>query len=105
MVDFKVNEFGEIVRNGVNPVLKKAPEEEIYAEYHKLVYDLSHPERFSVEEYEQKKKRRLEIEQSGIELNDDNALKFKMAQLKLKTKGSNNAALMAGIAKFKKQND
>lgn len=107
MSDFKVNEFGEIVRNGVVSVGKKTSEEEIYEEYQKLVYDLSHPERFSIEEYEQKKKRRIEIEQSGADIGNKNAVAFEIAKRKMQNKGkkTDNSALLAGIARFKKQND
>ena len=107
MADFKINEFGEIIRDGVAPHREKTPEEEIYEEYHKLVYDLSHPERFSGEEYEQKKKRRTEIEQSYPDFSNNKSVEFKLAQLKLKKKTSQqgNDVLFANIAKFKKQND
>ena len=106
MADFKINEFGEIIRDGAIPVREKTSEEEIYEEYTKLVYDLSHPERFSTEEYEQKKKRRAEIEQSGTDIGDNKAVAFEIAKIKSqnKTKQNDNSALLAGIARFKKQN-
>ena len=102
----KINEFGEIIRDGAEmQPTDISPEQEIQNEYNKLVYDLSHPERFSAEEYEQKKKRRTEIEQSGVKLSDDKSLAFKMAQLKVKAKLSgDNKTLLAGITRFKKQN-
>ena len=102
----KINEFGEISRdNSEMPNTDISPEQALQNEYNKLVYDLSHPERFSSAEYEQKKKRRVEIEQSGVKLSDDKSVAFKMAQLKVKAKSSgDNNVLLAGIANFKKQN-
>lgn len=103
----KINEFGEIIRDESVPAREQTPEEKAYEEYTKLVYDLSHPERFSVEEYEQKKARRTELEQSGLLTNDDKSVQFKIAQLKMQIKSqqNDNSVLSAGIARFKKQND
>ncbi len=65
---YTIDEDGVIHRDGNSaPVFKNATEDLLYEEYNKLVYDLSHPERFSPEEYKQKQKRRAEIEQSGYD--------------------------------------
>jgi hypothetical protein len=84
---YEIDEFGIIHRTEDDmPEIKKTEAEKIYEEYNKLVYDLSHPERFSAEEYEQKKRRRTEIENSGADLGNKNAVNYKMAELKLKLK-------------------
>jgi len=84
---YEIDEFGIIHRSEDEmPEMKKTEAEKIYEEYNKLVYDLSHPDRFSAEEYEQKKLRRAEIENSGIDLGNKNAVNYKMAELKLKLK-------------------
>ena len=65
---YQIDENGVIHRDSNSaPVFKRATEDLLYEEYNKLVYDLSHPERFSPEEYKQKQKRRAEIEQSGYD--------------------------------------
>ena len=77
---FRIDEDGVIHRDDdAVRVFKKSTKDLLYEEYNKLVYDLSHPERFSVEEYEQKKKRRAEIEQGGYDFvkNDVNLDLFK----------------------------
>ena len=65
---YQIDENGVIHRDDDNvPVFKKATEDLLYEEYNKLVYDLSHPERFSPEEYKQKQERHAEIEQGGYD--------------------------------------
>ena len=96
---FIIDEDGTIHRNVAVPAFKKATEDLLYEEYNRLVYDLSHPERFSQEEYELKKKRRKEIEQSGYDFvkNDVNLDNFK-------TKDSDGFPLDL-VAKFKQRNN
>ncbi|MBQ6736666.1 MAG: hypothetical protein IJQ90_04255 [Alphaproteobacteria bacterium] len=65
---YQIDEDGVIHRDTDNiTVFRKSTEDLLYEEYNKLVYDLSHPERFSPEEYKQKQERRAEIEQSGYD--------------------------------------
>ena len=65
---YRIDENGVVHREGNSaPVFKNATEDLLYEEYNKLVYDLSHPERFSPEEYKQKQERRAEIEQGGYD--------------------------------------
>ena len=107
MDGFKIKEDGTIVRDGNNiSSQNNSPDHSLYNEYNKLVYEINHPERFSEEEIESKKARMHEIETSGVKLNDDKALKLKIAELKTQAKmsGENNI-LMSEIARYKKQND
>ena len=65
---YQIDEDGVIHRDTDNiTVFRKSTEDLLCEEYNKLVYDLSHPERFSPEEYKQKQERRAEIEQSGYD--------------------------------------
>ena len=65
---YQIDENGVVHRDGNSaPVFEKATEDLLYEEYNKLVYDLSHPERFSPAEYKQKQERRTEIEQGGYD--------------------------------------
>ena len=65
---YQIDEDGVIHRDTDNiTVFRKSTEDLLYEENNKLVYDLSHPERFSPEEYKQKQERRAEIEQSGYD--------------------------------------
>ena len=93
---YVIDEDGVIHRNV--PPFKKATEDLLYEEYNKLVYDLSHPERFSPEEYESKQKRRAEIEQGGYDF-----LKNDINFDALKT-GVNEGLPADLVAKFKQRN-
>jgi len=97
--DFYIDEDGVIHRNADGaPVFEKATEDLLYKEYNKLVYDLSHPERFSPNEYKQKQKRRAEIEQGGYDFvkNSVNVDAFKT--------GDSSGISPDLIAKFKQRN-
>ena len=97
---YRIDENGVVHREGNNaPVFKKATEDLLYEEYNKLVYDLSHPERFSPEEYKQKQERRAEIEQGGYDFvkSDFNPAMF--------AKGNSLGGISPDlIAKFKQRN-
>lgn len=97
---YTIDEDGVIHRSDDNiSVFKKTTEDLLYEEYNKLVYDLSHPERFSPEEYKQKQQRRTEIEQMGYDFvkNDFNPTAF--------AKGGYLGGLSPDlIAKFKQRN-
>ncbi|MBQ1927893.1 MAG: hypothetical protein II179_02390 [Alphaproteobacteria bacterium] len=96
---YLVDEEGVIHRDGVTvPAFKKATEDLLYEEYNKLVYDLSHPERFSPEEYKSKQKRRAEIEQGGYDFlkNDVNLDAFKT--------GKSEGLPLDLVANFKQRN-
>lgn len=108
MAEYKISDDGTIVyEDRVSLSSEKTPEEEMYAEYNKLVYDvIDHPERFTTAEIVAKKQRMKEIEESGVKLNNDKALKFKMARIPIKQQPVDGAnVLTAHIAKFKKEND
>jgi len=108
MADFTIKEDGVIVRNNINvPERDTSAEQELYAEYNRLVYEVvGHPDRFSPAELEIKKQRMKEIEKSGVRLNDNKAIKLKMAKLKTDAKISvNNSVFWESVAKFKKEND
>ena len=97
---YTIDEDGVIHRGGNDAsVFKKATEDLLYEEYNKLVYDLSHPERFSPEEYKQKQERRAEIEQSGYDFvkNDFNPSAFA-------TKNSVAGLSPDLVAKFRQRN-
>ena len=103
--DFYVNESGEIIRSGNvdNTVLDKAAER---AEYSQLEYEIfSHPERFSPEELQAKKKRFEELKQI-LEIDDD-GLTLKMAQrkLELKAKSADNSLLKNAMLQLKKNKE
>lgn len=97
---YQIDEDGVIHRDTDNiTVFRKATEDLLYEEYNKLVYDLSHPERFSPEEYKQKQERRAEIEQSGYDFvkSDFNPSAF--------AKGNSLGGISPDlIAKFKQRN-
>lgn len=108
MAEFTIKEDGVIIRNNANvPERDTSAEQKLYAEYNRLVYEVvGHPDRFSPAELETKKQRMKEIEKSGIRLNDNKALKLKLAQLKTESKISgNNKVFWESVAKFKKEND
>lgn len=108
MADFTIKEDGVIVRNNtIVPERDVSAEQDLYAEYNRLVYEvIGHPDRFTPVELEIKKQRMREIEKSGVQLNDNKALKLKMAQLKTDAKISgNNSVLWESVSKFKKEND
>ena len=108
MADFTIKEDGVIVRNNTNvPERDTSAEQRLYAEYNRLVYEvIGHPDRFSPTELETKKQRMKEIEKSGVRLNDNKALKLKMAKLKTDIKATtNNNAFWESVSKFKKEND
>ena len=97
--DFYIDEDGVIHRNADGgPVFEKATEDLLYKEYNELVYDLSHPERFSPDEYKQKQKRRAEIEQGGYDFlkNDVNLDAFKT--------GKSDGLPLDLVANFKQRN-
>ena len=103
MAEFKINEFGEIIRDGVNaqPSDDKA-EQDLYAEYTKLEYEIfTHPERWTVDELSNKKAR-FEILKQKLEIKKDDILA--VARKKLQGK-QDNSVLKQNIARFKKQND
>jgi len=94
-----IDEDGVIHRNDSDvPAFKKATEDLLYEEYNKLVYDLSHPERFSPEEYKSKQNRRAEIEQAGYDF-----LKNDLNSGALRTENSDGLSLDL-VAKFKQRN-
>ena len=96
---YTIDEDGVIHRDNNAHIIRKATEDLLCEEYNKLVYDLSHPERFSPEEYKQKQKRRTEIEQSGYDFvkNDFNPDAFT-------TKNSEFNLSPDLVAKFKQRN-
>ena len=97
---YQIDEDGVIHRDTDNiTVFRKSTEDLLYEEYNKLVYDLSHPERFSPEEYKQKQERRAEIEQGGYDFvkSDFNPSAF--------AKGNSLGGISPDlIAKFKQRN-
>lgn len=58
--DFVINSDGTVTRLNYTPVEKTA-EEKLESEYQQLVYDMSHPERFTADEMKQKSQRRAEL--------------------------------------------
>lgn len=58
--DFVINSDGSVTRKNYTPVEQTA-EDKLEAEYNQLVYDMSHPERFSADEMAQKSQRRAEL--------------------------------------------
>lgn len=59
--NFVVNSDGSVTRLDGDTTIKKTHEDELEAEYNKLVYDMSHPERFTPAEIEAKAQRRAEL--------------------------------------------
>ncbi len=103
--DFYVNESGEIIRKGNTDesVLDKTAER---TEYSQLEYEIfSHPDRFSQEELQAKKKRFEELKQI-LEI-DDEVLTLKMAQhkLELKAKSADNSLLKNAVLNLKKNKE
>lgn len=104
--DFYVNESGEIIRSGNvdNTVLDKAAER---AEYSQLEYEIfSHPERFSPEELQAKKKRFEELKQI-LEIKNETALSLIIAKrkLELKAKSADNSLLKNAMLQLKKNKE
>lgn len=102
MADFKINEFGEIIRNGVNTCrADDKTEQGLYAEYKKLEYEIfSHPERWTPKDLAAKRERVNFIKQK---LNIKETNPFVAARKKLANSG-NNSVLKQRIDAFKKQN-
>lgn len=104
--DFYVNESGEIIRSGNvdNTVLDKAAER---TEYSQLEYEIfSHPDRFSQEELQAKKKRFEELKQI-LEIENEKALPLLMAKrnLELKAKSADNSLLKNAMLQLKKNKE
>ncbi len=102
---FYVKETGEIIREGNHDesVLDKTAER---TEYSQLEYEIfSHPDRFSQEDLQAKKKRFEELKQI-LEIDDD-GLTLKMAQrkLELKAKSADNSLLKNAILNLKKNKE
>ena len=104
--NFYVNEFGEVIRKG-NPdesVLDKTAER---TEYSQLEYEIfSHPDRFSQEELQAKKKRFEELKQI-LEIKNDKALPLFLAKhkLELKSKSADNSLLKNAMLNLKKNKE
>jgi len=108
MADFTIKEDGVIVRNNTNvPERDISTEQELYAEYNNLVYEVfRHPDRLTPVELEMKKQRMREIEESGVKLNSDKVLELKKAQLKTEAKISGkNSVFWESVSNFNKEND
>lgn len=104
--DFYVNESGEIIRKGNHDksVLDKTAER---TEYSQLEYEIfSHPDRFSHEELQAKKKRFEELKQI-LEIENENALPLLMAKrkLELKAKSADNSLLKNAMLNLKKNKE
>ena len=104
--DFYVNEFGEVIRKGNHDksVLDKTAER---TEYSQLEYEIfSHPDRFSQEELQAKKKRFEELKQI-LEIENENALPLLMAKrkLELKAKSADNSLLKNAMLNLKKNKE
>ena len=104
--DFYVNESGEIIRKGNHDksVLDKTAER---SEYSQLEYEIfSHPDRFSQEELQAKKKRFEELKQI-LEIENENALPLLMAKrkLELKAKSADNSLLKNAMLNLKKNKE
>ena len=103
--NFYVNESGEIIREGNHDksVLDKTAER---TEYSQLVYEIfSHPDRFTQEELQAKKKRFEELKQM-LEI-DDNAVTLVLAKhkLELKAKSADNSLLKNAMLNLKKNRE
>ena len=103
--DFYVNEFGEVIRKGNHDksVLDKTAER---TEYSQLEYEIfSHPDRFSQEELQAKKKRFEELKQM-LEINDK-AVTLVLAKRnsELKAKSANNSLLKNAMLNLKKNKE
>ncbi len=103
--DFYVNEFGEVIRKGNHDksVLDKTAER---TEYSQLEYEIfSHPDRFSQEELQAKKKRFEELKQM-LEIND-NAVTLVLAKRnsELKAKSADNSLLKNAMLNLKKNKE
>ena len=103
--DFYVNEFGEVIRKGNHDksVLDKTAER---TEYSQLEYEIfSHPDRFSQEELQAKKKRFEELKQM-LEINDK-ALSLVLAKRnsELKAKSADNSLLKNAMLNLKKNKE
>ena len=104
--DFYVNESGDIIRKGNHDkcVLDKTAER---TEYSQLEYEIfSHPDRFSQEELQAKKKRFEELKQI-LEIENENALPLFMAKrkLELKAKSADNSLLKNAMLNLKKNKE
>lgn len=103
--DFYVNEFGEVIRKGNHDksVLDKTAER---TEYSQLEYEIfSHPDRFSQEELQAKKKRFEELKQM-LEINDK-AVTLVLAKRnsELKAKSADNSLLKNAMLNLKKNKE
>lgn len=106
--DWKINEFGEIVRNpNAETGVGKSDNDAQSHEYSLLEYEIfAHPERFTADELKQKKARYAEL-QKLFGVKNDNALKLKRQQIKEKLKsksGVGQSVLEALIARQNNQN-
>ena len=104
--DFYVHESGEIIRKGNHDksVSDKTAER---TEYSQLEYEIfSHPDRFSQEELQAKKKRFEELKQI-LEIENENALPLLMAKrkLELKAKSADNSLLKNAMLNLKKNKE
>lgn len=102
---FRIAEDGTIFRNELS-----GEHEDEHAtekkEYAQLEYEIfSHPDRFSKEELDAKKKRYEELKKI-LGIKDSNAVAFKMAQLKvgLNQNKEKNSMLFAAIKKHRETN-
>ena len=101
--DFYVNEFGEVIRKGNHDksVLDKTAER---TEYSQLEYEIfSHPDRFSQEELQAKKKRFEELKQM-LEINDVTLVLAKRNS-ELKAKSADNSLLKNAMLNLKKNKE
>jgi len=114
--DFIINPDGSVtLSDWKEPVKSKEQQAEDAqeAEYNQLVYDMSHPERFSAEEMAAKKERREElhkilgkdkfIQNKAGKLQDASARMRE--QLRAKLKQQQSGPSLADIAMQQKQND
>ena len=104
--DFYINESGEIIRKGNHDksVLDKTAER---TEYSQLEYEIfSHPDRFSQDELQAKKKRFEELKQI-LEIENEKALPLLMAKrkLELKAKSADNSLLKNAMLNLKKNKE
>ena len=97
--DFVVNPDGSVTILNDQITIKKTHEDELEAEYNDLVYNMSHPERFSDQEMADMAARRAELHKK---LNKD---KYINAMADMKAKARAKLEQQAAVANQKKQND
>lgn len=107
--DFIINESGEIVSLNGDLAMTKTPEDKLEAEYNQLVYDMSHPERFTNAQMAGMAARRAELEKTlgkdkFITVNKEG--KFMDAAARMRAKQREKIAQQNAIAAARaKEND